>query len=76
MAEEETSQEDMKQEDKSQDGATAVAADAAGAAAQGPVRVPGGILPTKAAEDDARSWGDRDDDHDAWLKEQKPPHWG
>ena len=76
MAEEETSQEDMKQEDKSQDGAAAEAADAAGAAAQGPVRVPGGILPTKAAEDDARSWGDRDDDHDAWLKEQKPPHWG
>lgn len=36
----------------------------------------GAVLPTKAAEDDARSWGDRDDDHDAWLKEQKPPHWG
>ena len=36
----------------------------------------GAVLPTKAAEDDARSWGDREDDHDAWLKEQKPPHWG
>jgi hypothetical protein len=36
----------------------------------------GDLLPTKAAEDDARSWGDRDDDHDAWLKEQRPPHWG
>jgi hypothetical protein len=36
----------------------------------------GGILPTKAAEDDPRRWGDADDDHDAWLKEQKPPHWG
>jgi hypothetical protein len=35
-----------------------------------------GILPTKAAEDDPRRWGDADDDHDAWLKEQKPPHWG
>jgi hypothetical protein len=35
-----------------------------------------GILPTKAAEDDPRVWGDADEDHDAWLKEQKPPHWG
>jgi hypothetical protein len=36
-----------------------------------------GILPNKAAEDDPRRWGDGpDDDHDAWLKEQKPPHWG
>jgi hypothetical protein len=35
-----------------------------------------GILPTKASEDDPRRWGDVDDDHDAWLKEQKPPHWG
>jgi hypothetical protein len=35
-----------------------------------------GILPTKAAEDDPRRWGDAEDDHDAWLKEQKPPHWG
>jgi hypothetical protein len=35
-----------------------------------------GILPTKATEDDPRVWGDADEDHDAWLKEQKPPHWG
>ena len=36
-----------------------------------------GILPNKASEDDPRRWGDGpDDDHDAWLKEQKPPHWG
>ncbi|MCY1674127.1 AAA family ATPase [Pseudarthrobacter sp. SL88] len=35
-----------------------------------------GVLPKTAAEDDARAWGDRDEDHDAWLKEQKPPHWG
>lgn len=38
----------------------------------------GGVVPKKAAEDDARTWGDSesDNDHDAWLKEQKPPHWG
>ncbi|GAA1783907.1 hypothetical protein GCM10009712_34020 [Pseudarthrobacter sulfonivorans] len=36
-----------------------------------------GILPNKAAEDDPRNWGDgTEDDHDAWLKENKPPHWG
>ena len=47
--------------------------------APAPVRAAAGteaVLPSKAAEDDARSWGDREDDHDAWLKEQKPPHWG
>ncbi|MBA4102168.1 MAG: AAA family ATPase, partial [Arthrobacter sp.] len=37
----------------------------------------GPVVPNKASEDDPRAWGDReDDDHDAWLKEQKPPHWG
>lgn len=36
----------------------------------------GGVLPKTASEDDPRAWGDREDDHDAWLKEQKPPHWG
>ncbi|NQD89432.1 AAA family ATPase, partial [Paenarthrobacter sp. CM16] len=36
-----------------------------------------GILPTKAAEDDPRRWGDESGyDHEQWLKEQKPPHWG
>ena len=36
-----------------------------------------GILPNKAAEDDPRRWGDApDNDHDEWLKENKPPHWG
>jgi hypothetical protein len=36
-----------------------------------------GILPTKAAEDDPRRWGDEGSyDHEQWLKEQKPPHWG
>ncbi|MDQ0677611.1 hypothetical protein QFZ30_000993 [Arthrobacter pascens] len=35
-----------------------------------------GDLPNKASEDDPRRWGDVPDaDHDAWLKEQKPPHW-
>jgi hypothetical protein len=38
---------------------------------------PAGILPNKAAEDDPRAWGDGpDNDHDEWLKENKPPHWG
>jgi len=36
-----------------------------------------GILPKVAAEDEPRSWGDDGGyDHDAWLKEQRPPHWG
>jgi len=40
--------------------------------------VSGGLLPNKAAEDDPRRWGDQPGnyDHDAWLKEQRPPHWG
>lgn len=40
--------------------------------------VSGGVLPNKAAEDDPRRWGDQPGsyDHDAWLKEQRPPHWG
>ncbi|NUS37324.1 MAG: AAA family ATPase, partial [Pseudarthrobacter sp.] len=70
-----TLQEDMQQEEKNQ-GAAPEAAKPAGTTSPADVRAPGGILPTKAAEDDARSWGDRDEDHDAWLKEQKPPHWG
>jgi len=38
----------------------------------------GSVVPNKASEDDPRAWGDSesDNDHDAWLKEQKPPHWG
>lgn len=48
------------------------------ASTPGTAALPGtSALPNKAAEDEARGWGDReDDDHDAWLKEQKPPHWG
>lgn len=35
------------------------------------------ILPQKASEDDPRRWGDEPGyDHDAWLREQRPPHWG
>ncbi len=39
---------------------------------------PAGVVPNKASEDDPRAWGDSgsDNDHDAWLREQKPPHWG
>ncbi|WP_231554373.1 hypothetical protein [Arthrobacter sp. L77] len=33
-------------------------------------------IPVTAGEDDPRSWGDTPDDHDAWLREQRPPHWG
>jgi len=36
-----------------------------------------GILPKVASEDEPRNWGDDGGyDHDAWLKEQRPPHWG
>ncbi|MFE4834368.1 hypothetical protein ACFRAU_06770 [Arthrobacter sp. NPDC056691] len=37
-----------------------------------------GVVPKTAAEDDPRTWGDAEsgNDHDAWLKEQRPPHWG
>ncbi|MFF1382529.1 AAA family ATPase [Arthrobacter sp. NPDC058288] len=44
---------------------------------QAGVGVPSGVLPNKASEDDPKRWGDASDyDHDAWLQEQKPPHWG
>lgn len=32
-------------------------------------------LPTKAAEDDPRAWGDAEENKDEWLREQRPPHW-
>lgn len=43
-----------------------------------PAATPAGVLPNKAAEDDPRRWGDEPGgyDHDSWLQEQKPPHWG
>jgi hypothetical protein len=36
----------------------------------------GSVIPSQAAEDDPRAWGDRDEDRDAWLHDQRPPHWG
>lgn len=76
-------EEDMRQ-DENKNGRTEKAPDGAGSAdqaapAQGSPAAAASteeILPSKAAEDDARSWGDRENDHDTWLKEQKPPHWG
>ena len=46
--------------------------------AANPPVTPGGAVPKKAAEDYPWAWGDREseNDHDAWLREQKPPHWG
>ncbi len=58
-------------------GRSAQRGDAAGKqAVRGPAS--GGLLPNKAAEDDPRRWGDEAGsyDHDAWLREQRPPHWG
>lgn len=36
------------------------------------------VLPKVAPHDDAHTWGDNRNDrgHDAWLRENKPPHWG
>lgn len=37
----------------------------------------GPAVPNKATEDQDSSWGGHDGtDHDQWLREQKPPHWG
>lgn len=35
----------------------------------------GDVLPKHAAEDEGRSWGDSEDSHEEWLKDQRPPHW-
>lgn len=48
----------------------------AGSAAERDAAAPAPAVPTLAAEDDPRSWGDEPDDHDEWLREQRPPHWG
>ncbi|MGW9403157.1 hypothetical protein ACWGQ2_04210 [Arthrobacter sp. NPDC055585] len=42
----------------------------------GPGRRGTGILPQTAGEDDPRAWGDSPEDTSAWLREQRPPHWG
>lgn len=35
------------------------------------------VLPDKAAEDDPQRWADApESNHDEWLREQRPPHWG
>ncbi|MGO2532077.1 DNA helicase [Arthrobacter rhombi] len=34
------------------------------------------VLPTRAGDDDPRGWGDSEGNHDQWLREQRPPHWG
>lgn len=33
--------------------------------------------PEQTADDTDRGWGERpeEDDHDRWLREQRPPHW-
>ena len=56
----------------------APAEDAPRATAAHAAVLPNAVLPNKAAEDDPRRWGDQPSgyDHDAWLQEQKPPHWG
>ena len=68
-------EEDMRQDENKNNG-TSPEPTAAGNAGRAPKGGGEELLPSKAAEDDARSWGDREDDHDTWLKEQKPPHWG
>ncbi|MET1036034.1 MAG: DUF4011 domain-containing protein [Arthrobacter sp.] len=35
----------------------------------------GGVIPSTAAEDEPRAWGDAPEDRDSWLREQRPPHW-
>ncbi|GER21756.1 hypothetical protein NCCP1664_02530 [Zafaria cholistanensis] len=34
------------------------------------------VVPRLATEDEPRAWGERGDDRDRWLREQRPPHWG
>ena len=66
-----TAQENAGQDNTAHEGKASTPASAQAAAGTD------GILPNKAAEDDPHRWGDgSEDDHDAWLKEQKPPHWG
>lgn len=33
--------------------------------------------PEQTSDDTDRGWGERseEDDHDRWLREQRPPHW-
>jgi hypothetical protein len=34
------------------------------------------ILPDQTRDDTGRGWGERDDDNDDRLLEDRPPHWG
>lgn len=34
------------------------------------------LIPDLASEDDPRAWGEKGEDRDDWLREQRPPHWG
>ncbi len=34
------------------------------------------VLPSSGAADSPQAWGDREEDRDSWLLEQRPPHWG
>jgi hypothetical protein len=40
-----------------------------------PARV---VRPEQTTDDTDAGWGERSDDsqHDDWLREQRPPHWG
>jgi hypothetical protein len=60
---------DAREGDASEEGATD-----GGHEATGTDQAP--ALPATAAEDDPRSWGHTEENHDEWLKEQRPPHWG
>ncbi|WFE30873.1 hypothetical protein O7623_25055 [Solwaraspora sp. WMMD791] len=34
------------------------------------------LLPEQTRDDTDQGWGDRAGQHDDWLLEQRPPHWG
>jgi hypothetical protein len=33
------------------------------------------VLPEQTSDDTDRGWGERTEEHDDWLREQRPPHW-
>lgn len=35
----------------------------------------GPVLPDSTRDDTDAGWGERPADGDAWLREQRPPHW-
>lgn len=35
----------------------------------------GSMLPERAVDDTDQGWGEPAGGHDAWLLEQRPPHW-